>query len=132
MKPAAGGGLGGLVITCLIALAIAACSTSEPSATGDSTLGQTPIESGAALVDDLGCLVCHAQNSQLGPAFEGIWGQARTNTAGTMLSVDAAYIRESVLFPERVVVPGFRGQMPGYIIDDVEIEAIAAFIESLS
>lgn len=115
-----------LAVIGIAALVAAACS----GATEPDKL-TSPVESGAILVDDLGCLVCHAGGSQLGPNLAGIWGEERINTAGATLIVDAAYIRESILFPERVEVTGFRGRMPGYIIDDAEIADIAAYVESL-
>ena len=108
---------------------LAACSPAEPVA--QETLPATPADRGALLYNDLGCAVCHAAGSQLGPDLAGIWGQPRVDIAGTELTVDADYIRSSIVFPNQVIVGGFRGRMPPYFITDQEIADIAAFVESI-
>lgn len=102
------------------------------SACGEGTIESTPVDRGRELVQDLGCVVCHdGSRPELGPDWNGIWGQSRVDMNGTAVPVDADYIRSSIVFPQQVVVGDFRGFMPPYALSENEIADIAAFVESL-
>ncbi len=114
-----------LVIAVMLGGLLAAC--------GADITDATPVERGAELVQDLGCVVCHdGTRPELGPTLKGIWGEDRVDINGTPVRVDADYIRSSVYFPQQVVVGDYRGFMPPYALSDAELDDIAAFIETLT
>jgi cytochrome c oxidase subunit 2 len=75
----------------------------------------------------------------MGPSWIGLWGAKRVFTDGTELrSVDAAYVRESILDPARRVQVGYDMErtgvgMPSYlgVLKEHEIESLVRFIQTL-
>lgn len=75
----------------------------------------------------------------MGPSWVGLWGAKRVFTDGTELrSVDAAYVRESILDPARRVQVGYDMErtgvgMPSYlgVLKEHEIESLVLFIRTL-
>lgn len=95
-----------------------------------------PEEAGRKLYEINGCTQCHSLDGtrRTGPSFKGIFGHEVGLADGSTVVVDLEYIRESILQPRAKVVKGFEPVMPPFAgrISDREIEAIAAFIESLA
>lgn len=116
------------------------------------------IEPTAALGRDValrfGCVACHTTGdaalpapppaaggakTSVGPTWIGLWGASRTFADGSELkSVDAAYLRESILDPARRVQAGFEMErtgvgMPSYlgVLKDHEIDSVVLFIKTL-
>ena len=56
-----------------------------------------------------GCVVCHTPDGRagVGPTWQGIYGSEETLADGTTVTVDDAYIRESILDPNAKIVKGF-------------------------
>ncbi len=102
----------------------------------------------------LGCVGCHSvgdpaltvagagvagAKTAMGPSWVGMWGAKRVFTDGTELrSVDAAYVRESILDPARRVQVGYDMErtgvgMPSYlgVLKEHEIESLVLFIQGL-
>jgi cytochrome c oxidase subunit II len=90
---------------------------------------------GHELYEDKGCVQCHTIDGSLrvGPSWKGIWGSTVRADSGTTRTVDAAYVRESIMTPQAFVVAAFPAVMPtfGGVLKDHEIDALTAFIESL-
>lgn len=101
-----------------------------------------------------GCVACHATGdaslpppppaaggakTAVGPPWIGLWGAPRVFSDGSEIkSVDAAYLRESILDPARRVQAGFEMErtgvgMPSYlgVLKDHEIDSVVLFIKSL-
>lgn len=86
---------------------------------------------GKELLEKHGCLGCHSLDGtkKAGPTFKGIWGrQVRVVTDGTerVVTVDAEYLRRSVLEPNADLVQGFPPIMPSFaaLLTDAEIATI--------
>jgi len=95
---------------------------------------QTPEGRGQALVAASGCAACHTINGAagIGPTWFGLLGRKETMTDGTVVTVDDAYIHESIKTPQAKIVRGFENQlMPTYSFTDEQIADIVAYIKTL-
>jgi cytochrome c oxidase subunit II len=101
-------------------------------ATGISAEG-LPAAAAANILDTKGCTVCHSLDGSIGvgPTFKGLWGQTAQLTDGTTRTVDAAFIRERILHPEKNQVQGFPPVMPQIPVTEEEIQQIVKAIEDL-
>jgi len=90
-------------------------------------------EDGKAQMTELGCSGCH-DNPALAPSVDGIWGHQVHLADGSTVTVDAAYIRESILAPERKVVAGYLETMPSYAEDlsPEQLDALVDYVRSRS
>jgi len=89
---------------------------------------------GERLFSARGCAGCHAPGSSVhAPNLAGIWGQAVPLEGDKLATVDAAYIRDSILQPQRDIVAGYAPIMPSYsgLLSDGEIQELTAYIRSL-
>lgn len=94
----------------------------------------TPVEAGARLFTELGCLACHNPASgALGPAMTGVYKSEITLQDGRTVVADEEYIRESILEPVAKVVDGYQPVMPTYRgqLDEGQLMQIIAYIKSL-
>lgn len=83
------------------------------------------------------CTACHSlDGSQLvGPTFQGIFGREVQLQDGSFITVDEAYIRESIRNPQARIVAGYPPSMPAYTPDqlsDEDVDAIIAFLKAFS
>jgi len=86
-----------------------------------------------ALLTKYGCLGCHSQDGSpsVGPTFKGLWGRSVEVTTGTTkrtLTVDADYLRRSILEPNTDVVVGYPAIMPSF--DTMDSNDLEELIES--
>jgi cytochrome c oxidase subunit 2 len=97
--------------------------------------GGTMAENGAKLFTDLSCSTCHLENGQgRGPVLKGLYGKQVLITGGQTVTMDDAYIRESVLQPQAKVVSGFQPIMPTFqgLVTEEQLLQLIAYIKSLS
>ena len=97
-------------------------------------LSATPEGSGQLLVANNGCAACHSIDGAvgIGPTWLGLFGSQEELTDGTVLTVDDAYLIESIHAPQAKIVAGFENQlMPVYGFTDEEIANIVAYIKTL-
>jgi cytochrome c oxidase subunit 2 len=96
----------------------------------------TPIELGAKLSEEQGCLSCHSLDGSdlVGASWLGLFGTERPLDDGTVVVADDEYLRSSIRDPESQVVAGFPKVMPpAYtMLSETEVEAIVEYIKSLS
>lgn len=97
----------------------------------------TLIERGRELARQFGCLSCHSTDGTklVGPSWQGLFGREEVLADGTTITVDEAYLKESILDPNAKIVQGFSPNvMPPYRdrLSDKELKAIIAFIKSLA
>jgi cytochrome c oxidase subunit 2 len=96
---------------------------------------QSVAASGEALFTGLGCATCHKpQSGALGPSLIGVFGKSVTFQDGATITVDEAYLRESILDPQTRVVRGFQPVMPTFRgqISEEQILQLITYIRSLS
>jgi cytochrome c oxidase subunit 2 len=92
-------------------------------------------ELGAKVFTDLGCATCHVDSSQgRGPSLRGLFGSQVTLATGEKVTVDEAYIRESILNPTAKLVAGFPPLMPTFqgVVSEEQIAQLTAYIKSLN
>ena len=87
---------------------------------------------GLVLYTSHGCVACHAQE-RVAPALSHLMGKSVLLDDGRMVTVDAAYLRESILDPNAKVVAGYSHMMPSYRgqLTDGELDQLVSYIESL-
>ncbi|NYT59249.1 c-type cytochrome [Alcaligenaceae bacterium] len=95
-----------------------------------------PAMLGEKLVQDLGCLACHAKNEKkiVGPGWGGLYGSQATLTDGSTVEVDDDYLIKAMRTPDVQVVFGYPpGLMPSYdaLINEHDMNAILAYLHSL-
>jgi cytochrome c oxidase subunit 2 len=94
----------------------------------------TPEGRGKALVAANGCAACHTINggAGIGPTWFGLFGRQERLNDGSVITVDEAYIHESIKAPQAKIVAGFENQlMPAYNFNDEQIADIVAYIKTL-
>lgn len=92
------------------------------------------LATGEKLAAKYECTTCHTTDGTegMGPTFKGMFGRKSALTDGTLVTVDDAYVIESVHNPDRHVVKGFdAGSMPAAQIPDDELNAILAYLKTL-
>jgi cytochrome c oxidase subunit 2 len=95
------------------------------------------IAAGEQLYTLKGCVACHKTDGSalLAPAWNGLFGKKETViTEGKTIevTVDEAYIRESILEPQKKITRGFeKTLMPVLAVSNEEIEQLTAYIKSL-
>lgn len=79
------------------------------------------------------CVACHTidGSEDIGPTWQGIWMHEVVLEDGSTVTVDAAYITESIQEPNAKIVEGFDGVMPELDLDDDAIADVIAFIQTL-
>jgi cytochrome c oxidase subunit 2 len=94
----------------------------------------TPEGRGQALVIANGCAACHSVTGAagIGPTWLGLFGRQETLTDGSVVTVDEAYIHESIKAPQAKIVAGFENQlMPTYGFTDEQINDIVAYLKTI-
>lgn len=119
--------------------------TLAPASTGTATAAARPPAElaavGAQLFVQFGCRACHSTTGQpsVGPPPNGIYGTEVRLADGSTVTVDDAYLRESILQPDAKTVEGFqKGVMLGAIggrLDEIQqgdnLDALVEYIKSL-
>jgi cytochrome c oxidase subunit II len=96
--------------------------------------GETPVQMGERLFQQLGCQTCHrAESGGHGPTLVGVFGQPVRLQSGEATVVDEAYLRESILRPNAKIVAGYPPIMPTFQgqISEEGLLHILAYIRSL-
>ena len=97
--------------------------------------GGTMADAGAKLFSDLTCNTCHLDTGQgRGPSLKGLYGKQVLLTNGQTVTMDDAYIRESILNPQAKLVAGFPPLMPTFqgLVTEEQLLQLIAYIKSLS
>ncbi len=102
----------------------------------DIFTGKTMEEVGELLYNRHACKACHSLDGSklVGPTFKDLYGNTFDTREGVQIVADDAYIKESILTPNVSVIAGYEPVMTPYAgkIDDREIEAITAWLKSMS
>lgn len=92
---------------------------------------------GARLAQEKGCRACHSLDGSrgVGPTFKGLYNRQTKvlqNGKAAMVTVDDAYLRESIRSPNAKIVDGFQPIMPAFSdLTDAEVEALVEYIEEV-
>ena len=124
-------GLLGPVVVAVAALG-AACGQSSGT---DAAASLAPdARRGQELAKSNGCVNCHSTDgtARVGPTWKDLWGRSVTLVDGTTVVADDAYIAESIRSPQAQRVKGFTAAMPALSLDDADVDALVAYIRSLS
>jgi cytochrome c oxidase subunit 2 len=123
----------GLVPVLILTGALVACGGDDSGGSSTDTL-PPEAEAGRDLAQDRGCPSCHSSNGDrgTGPTWKGLYGSEVELSDGTTVTVDDAYIRESILDPAAKIVDGYGNVMPKFDLTDEEIAQITAYIQSLA
>jgi cytochrome c oxidase subunit II len=95
---------------------------------------ESPASQGEKLFQSIGCATCHRTDTQgRGPVLTNIFGRPQRLADGTDVTVDEAYLRESILQPAAKTVEGFQQIMPTYQgqLSEEQILQLIAYIRSL-
>jgi cytochrome c oxidase subunit 2 len=113
----------------------------EPTAYQQWLAGGTGTESAASqgqkLFRERGCASCHQVDpggqQGRGPTLYGIFGKQQQIEGGSAVTVDEAYIRESILNPQAHGAAGFQNIMPTFQgqLSEEQILQLVAYIRSL-
>jgi cytochrome c oxidase subunit II len=110
----------------------------EPSAYQTWLSGGAPegslASAGAKLFADLACNTCHRPDAQgRGPVLEGLFGKTVTLQSGEKVTVDEAYVRESILMPSAKIAAGFQPVMPTFqgLVTEEQLLALVEYVKSL-
>lgn len=91
----------------------------------------TPAERGKELYMSKTCVGCHSLDGTkvVGPTFKGVYGRSEALSDGTQVTVDDAYIKESIINPTAKIVQGFNPLMPPTLKDSLTDQDISDLIE---
>jgi cytochrome c oxidase subunit II len=89
---------------------------------------------GSKLFRDLACNTCHRPDAQgRGPVLEGLFGKTVTLQNGETVTVDEAYVRESILQPAAKITSGFQPIMPTFqgLVTEEQLLELIEYVKSL-
>lgn len=122
----------GLAAAVLVAGGVAACGDDDDVA---PARGDDPqAAEGQQVFADSGCSDCHSTTggSGRGPNLDGIYEEEVELTDGSSFVRDDEYLARSISDPSTDIVDGFSPQMPNFGLDGDEVDALVAYIRSLS
>lgn len=111
----------------------------EPAAYQAWLTGSTPAEGtlasrGERLFSDLACNTCHLPDgSGRGPSLVNKFGGHEQLASGEQVTIDEAYLRESILRPQVKLVNGYQALMPTFqgLINEEGVMALIEHVKSL-
>lgn len=94
------------------------------------------VQQGKRVYETRGCVSCHASESytsKIGPSLRGLFGKKVELSNGSSIVADENYIRTHIENPRVSLIKGYSPVMPAFkgLIDEVEMNALIAFIKSL-
>ena len=98
-----------------------------PAAGGDR------LAQGRGLAETKGCVACHSSDGKpgVGPTWRGLFGKTETMADESTALVDAKFLRDFIRDPKSRDIKGFPNVMPKMDLSDDEVDALAAYIETL-
>ena len=89
---------------------------------------------GEQLFSDLSCNTCHRNDgSGRGPSLVNKFGQPQQLADGTSVTMDEAYVRESILTPQVKVAAGYSPLMPTFqgLLSEENVIALVEYVKTL-
>lgn len=95
----------------------------------------SPAERGERIYKEKICITCHSLDGTrvVGPTFKGIYGRSGKMADGSSVTVDDAYIKESILSPNAKIVEGYSPMMPPYQgqLSDEQVQDVIEFLKTV-
>jgi cytochrome c oxidase subunit 2 len=91
-------------------------------------------DAGGKLFQDLACNTCHRPDAQgRGPILQGLFGKTVALHSGENVTVDEAYIRESILNPSAKITAGFQPIMPTFqgLVTEEQLLELIEYVKAL-
>ncbi len=106
----------------------------ETQARSATPVGDPLVAEGRSVAESRGCLACHSVDGtpSAGPGWLNLHGGREILTDGSEVEVTDAYLEESIRAPNAKVVKGFHPIMPPYSLEEDQMQALLAYIRSLS
>jgi cytochrome c oxidase subunit 2 len=101
---------------------------------GGGAATSSPVAAGEKLFQDLACNSCHVSIGEgRGPGLAGIYGKSIELQGGGTVTVDDAYLRESIVNPAAKVVAGFQPIMPTFqgLVTEEQLLQLIAYVRSV-
>ena len=115
-----------------ITVGLAACGSDDESSAGNDGGGGGQAADGREVAEDRGCMSCHREGGGgIGPSWEGLAGSTVTLDDGSTVVADEAYLTRAITDPDAEIVDGYDVRMPSNDLDDADVAAIVAYIQSL-
>jgi cytochrome c oxidase subunit 2 len=98
------------------------------------TSKESPVAAGQKLFASLACNTCHLESGTgRGPKLHELYNQTAKLNNGTTVTVDDAYIRESILNPMAKIVEKYEPVMPVFQgqVSEEQIQQLTAYIKSI-
>ncbi len=89
---------------------------------------------GEKLFQSLACNTCHMGDTQgRGPVLDGVFGGTVTLASGESVTVDEAYLRESIVNPQAKITAGYQPIMPTFqgLVSEEGLLQLIEYIKSL-
>src|SRR4029077_17945921 len=90
---------------------------------------------GSKICADLACNTCHRPDAQgRGPVLEGLFGKTVQLQNGETVTVDEAYVRESILHPTAQVTAGIQTIMTTFhgLVEEEQLLELVEYVKSLA
>lgn len=103
--------------------------------TAEQPQGDDLAHQGEALFRSLGCSGCHTPGSSVhAPDLHGVYGHLIQLTDGRTVTADEAYLRDSILLPNKDIVAGYSPIMPSFsgVATEDQLVELLAYLKSLS
>lgn len=130
-----------LVVLAVVSFGVFAACRQEEQKPPPPNVNAELAQRGKELFGKYACNTCHSTTGQagIGPALNGIYGKQVKLEDGSTVTVDDAYLRESILNPDAKIVAGYpKGSMANFIQPylpelqkEENLSALVEYIKSL-
>jgi cytochrome c oxidase subunit II len=100
---------------------------------GNAAASDDLVAAGKTLFQSKGCIACHSPDGAggVGPTFKGLFGRKEKLADGSIITIDEAYVTESVREPSLKLVSGFQALMPKLSVNDAELKQLISYLKTL-
>jgi cytochrome c oxidase subunit 2 len=107
----------------------------EPAKDEKALADMTPVERGQKIYKEKLCITCHSLDGSkvVGPTFKGVYGRAEKMQGGAAITVDDAYLKESIYEPAAKIVEGYPPAMPPFkgMLSDADVADVIEFLKTV-
>jgi cytochrome c oxidase subunit 2 len=99
-----------------------------------TVVGGSLSKRGEQLFNDLSCNTCHRNDGTgRGPSLANKFGQLQQLSDGTSVTMDEAYVRESILTPQLKLAAGYMPLMPTFqgLLSEENVIALVEYVKTL-